>query len=76
MESQLANINSTSKKTDSSNNDIDFEKVLDPNIRGHGNYALLELNERSAQKVGVKRVITPLKNITRDRSRLASEGKA
>ena len=53
---------------------IEFEKVIDPDIRGNGNYALVEIKASSAKKFGAKRAITPLKDITKEKLNEAAEG--
>jgi len=63
------------KNKDLTDENIQIEKVLDPNVRGNGNYALVEVKNSSAKKLGAKKAITPLKDITSDKINEAKEGK-
>jgi hypothetical protein len=58
-------------------NDIEIKKVIDPDINNNGNYAVLELTEKSMNDLGfdTNRVITPLKLIKDDMKEQASMGK-
>ena len=54
--------------------EVTIKKVIDPNVRGHGNYAFVELSDKSAQKIGSKKAVTPLKMIPLDKVQQASGG--
>lgn len=54
---------------------VDFDTVINPNIGGNGNYAIVKLTETSAKKIGTDKAITPLKRLKREDQDSACRGK-
>ena len=53
---------------------VDFDTVINPNIGGNGNYAIVKLTQTSAKKIGTDKAITPLKRLKREDQDSACRG--